>query len=73
MERLKSCPFCGKPVCMKYSSRNSVFQFFHVEDDDAWTCVVSEPINLKASPFVQVASLADAAGAWNRRINEDAN
>ena len=70
MERLKPCPFCGKPVCMRYSSRNSVFQFFHVEGDDAWTCAVSEPINLKASPLVQVASLADAAGTWNRRIND---
>lgn len=38
MERLKPCPFCGKPVCMKYSSRNGVHGRWECNYDDSTGC-----------------------------------
>lgn len=67
MERLKPCPFCGKPVTMVYKSVNNTFNIYHINGDDDLNCCIIEPIMLDA------VSLADAAEAWNRRVNGDAN
>lgn len=67
MEKLKPCPFCGNPVELSYSSREGVFKIRHVKREESWLCYIVEPIMLDA------VSLADAAEAWNRRVNDAAN
>ena len=71
MIELKPCPFCGKPMTVRYSSRYNAFQFYHA-DDDARCCVLLEPISFKALPMIKIASLADAVAAWNRRADNGA-
>lgn len=61
MEKLKPCPFCGKPVSMVYNSIDRAFKISHINGDDDYNCCIIEPIMLDA------VSLADAAEAWNRR------
>lgn len=63
MERLKPCPFCGTPVTMTYNSWDNAFKIYHTGNDDPNCCII-EPIMLEA------VSLADAAKAWNRRVND---
>ena len=61
MDKLKPCPFCGKPVCMIYNSLDNAFKFYHKNGMDDLNCCAIEPIMLKGH------SLADAAKLWNRR------
>ena len=65
MEKLKPCPFCGKPVTMVYNSRDKAFKIYHTNGDDDYNCCIIEPIMLDA------VSLADAAEGWNERVNHD--
>lgn len=63
MSELKPCPFCGKPVTMIYNSQDDAFKFYH-KSWDITECPVIEPIMLEG------VSLADAAEAWNRRVED---
>lgn len=65
MDKLKPCPFCGKPVSMVYNSFDNAYKFYHKSGTDAVACCVLEPIVLDGFP-----SLAEAAKAWNRRVND---
>lgn len=65
MEKLKPCPFCGKPVSMVYNSCDKAFKIYHINGDDDYNCCIIEPIMLDA------VSLADAAEGWNRRFDNE--
>lgn len=65
MEKLKPCPFCGKPVWICYSSGDKTFGVRHETRKDTQMCRVIEPIILDA------ISLADAAKAWNWRMDDE--
>ena len=61
MNKLKPCPFCGKPVTLSYGSFDHAFKIRHAKSEDGWHCYIIEPI------LVDAVSLADAAEGWNRR------
>lgn len=64
MERLKPCPFCGGEA--KIAEKDFVKNFVRYS---LWTAVCQKcgmQTRLKFSD-------EDAAIAWNRRVNEDAN
>ena len=65
MSKLKPCPFCGKPVSLRYSSRNRAFEVYHADGDDGRNCYIIGPIMLDA------VSLAGAAESWNRRFGDE--
>lgn len=58
---LKPCPFCGAKVSMTYNSADNTFNFWHI----GTSCALAEPIKIDGE-FVK--SLAEAAEAWNRRV-----
>ena len=60
---LKPCPFCGGKVSMTYHSAESAFCIWHI----GVSCAVREPIEIDG---VFVKSLAEAAEAWNRRVEK---
>lgn len=62
MERLKPCPFCGKPVSMFYSSMREIFEVYHANAVDDLDCCIIET-------QIDSVSLEDATKAWNRRTN----
>ncbi len=66
MAELKPCPFCGKPVSMVYRSNGKAFMFYHKDSMGGVKCRVNEPIE-----FLGCMSLAEAAEAWNRRVNNE--
>lgn len=63
MAELKPCPFCGHPVQMVYNSHDNAFKIFHKNVVAEMCCCVIDPIMIKGK------SLADAAKAWNRRVD----
>ena len=63
MVELKPCPLCGHPVQMVYNSRDNEFKIFHKNVVAEMCCCVIDPIMIKGK------SLADAAKAWNRRVD----
>lgn len=65
MDRLKPCPFCGKPVSIVYNSLDRVFKVYHTYGDDEYNCCIIDPIPIDA------VSLKDASDAWNRRYNNE--
>ena len=62
-EKLKPCPFCGAKVSMTYNSAEEAFCVWHKGD----SCALAEPIKIDGE-FVK--SLAEAAEAWNRRVED---
>lgn len=65
MDKLRPCPFCGKPVFLCYTSSEAAFGVRHTTLEDSWNCYIAEPIMLKT------ASLADATVDWNRRFDNE--
>lgn len=67
---LKPCPLCGEPVTLYYGSQDDTFQIFHTfkispsANADSNCCIIG-PIMLDA------VSPADAAKAWNRRVDNE--
>lgn len=45
MDRLKPCPFCGKPVSIVYNSLDRVFKVYHTYGDDEYNCCFCDPID----------------------------
>lgn len=62
-EELKPCPFCGAKVSMTYNSAENAFCIWH----ERTACLLEEPIKINGA-FVK--SLAEAAKAWNRRVEK---
>lgn len=65
MEKLKPCPFCGKPVSIVYNSLDRVFKVYHTYGDDECNCCIIDPI------LIDAVSLKDASDAWNRRADDE--
>lgn len=59
---LKPCPFCGSKVSMTYHSGENAFCIWHIGGE---LCEIEEPIKIDG-----VKSLAEAAEAWNRRVEK---
>lgn len=67
MDKLKPCPFCGKPVNIYYSSATEGYYAVH-EDEQKSDCIVLIPLSINNNRML--LSLSDACAAWNRRAND---
>lgn len=67
MDKLKPCPFCGKPVNIYYSSATKGYYAVH-EDEQKSDCIVLMPLSINHNRIL--LSLSDAYEAWNRRASD---
>ena len=63
MVKLKTCPFCGGEMVMRYSSKHDEFMFYH---KTAFTgCKFVTPFEVVRQ--VGIETLDEASKVWNKR------
>ena len=67
MDKLKPCPFCGKPVSIYYSPATKGYYALH-DDAPHSNCIALIPISID---YNRTLSRTAACKAWNRRVNDE--
>lgn len=62
--KLKPCPFCGKPVNVFYSSATKGYYVVHVDEQHS-DCMVQMPLSINHKRIL--LNLAVAYASWNER------